>query len=1574
MQEKVEYMLNGWKDKLLDTGKRNQLINFKGHSASTIRIIHPPINDFVGLVGRKNISFNNIFEKALKVDEFSDEEETQQKVVNINGVVLPYKERYQPHEILDIIKQSESNKNNIYTNLNYLKERKNLRNLRNKAKLFKEETAIDILHIAIGFLIWFESVDSNIEIKSPLVLVPIKLEQESFDSPFKLNLEEGDFLINDSLVKKLKGEYGLDINFNLDVNNDMQSELSKYYEFVLSKSHDSRWSIEESIEIGLFSFSKINMVKDLEENTNEILENELVAALSGEYVEHLNEPINMTDEDLNQRMTVNNLFQVYDADSSQEIAIQSAIDGKSFVLQGPPGTGKSQTITNVISELLARNKKILFVAEKKAALDVVFSNLQKVSLHNFALPLHNNKINKKDFIKDLSDELNRRQNNYVVNQSDLEELNSSYENSKYKLTEYANALTKIQDPFNKSLYQLYGLYLKLEKYQTLQFDAESLINDSIDANSLNEIISNFEQAYDDLNKKREESIWWGVEKDSVSLLEQDKIKSDISQINHLLSVFKNQFLIFEDYLNLNNQFPLEQAIKAYNELYDLIFGLPEIPEEFMQINSFDQELNLLEEYKELISKINQTQKNLKNYLDDTAVESIEMHHIENVINNGSLFKRLTNGKYKTSKKLIELYISRKIKSNELFEIAVDLKKLNDLTTNKNQTQEKFQINYTSFSEPDINQNIMIFTWLNDLKSIIKSYGIPFDAKWDQNFLTWLKSVQNKTQNFRLENPTYESFNSKIDIFFNDYRVHVLNDYNLLSLNVLKDIFEKLIGQFDELNRYLRFNYYYQKGVNIGLSQFFSEATNQDIKSNLLNVFKKRYYRTAIDIVLKKYPELQFFTSQVFDDLKSKFVHADKEQINIARYRIEELLIQQTPVINGVEGFNSEVITLRREAEKSRKIKSVRQLFIDIPNLILTLKPCVMMSPLSVSTYLGKDSFKFDTVIFDEASQIKPESAIGAIYRGKQVIIVGDKKQLPPTNFFNNTDNEEYEDENFDNFDSILEIADTAFQSIPLRWHYRSKYEELINVSNKEIYQNLITFPSDKKPNPSDNEGITFEYVKNAVYQRGQKSENKSGTNPIEADRVVELIYKHFKKFGSRRSLGVVTFNAVQQQEILNNLLKFRRENDIFKDLFSEDIDEPFFIKNIETVQGDERDTIILNTTYGKDRFGKLNMNFGAINSVTGYRRLNVAITRARENVILVTSLKGSDIRVDGVNTRGLKLLQTYLNYAELGEDLKVDSVNEYAESDSPFEEDVYEAIIDMGFQAKKQVGSSGFKIDIGILHPTNPVEFILGIECDGATYHSAKSARDRDRLRQEILETRGWDIHRIWSTDWFLNKASEINRLKDKIEDKINHKKPLPKLNEAAPKINVEITEQKRNSKFPEFDVYPGKEALITGAKTSYDYSELEFIFQETAPIHIDTIKKIVPALYGKQKFTNVVDRDYHNDYRTEQLRLLINYKNDIYFMRDKIISFRRHGKYSLHRLFKNIAVEELSVAYHEFLKIAEQVDVLTLRKNILELTGYKSMSKEMEFHFEKSIQHYVKHYEVTEKNGVILLDSNELN
>lgn len=525
---------------------------------------------------------------------------------------------------------------------------------------------------------------------------------------------------------------------------------------------------------------------------------------------------------------------------------------------------------------------------------------------------------------------------------------------------------------------------------------------------------------------------------------------------------------------------------------------------------------------------------------------------------------------------------------------------------------------------------------------------------------------------------------------------------------------------------------------------------------VLDCLNRSYYEAFVGKVINEDITIRVLSGSSIDGAVSKFRSLDDECIRLAKKQVYANVAVSLPDGGEVDASgSSEMGILKRELAKQKRHMPIRKLVSKIPNLLPRLKPCLLMSPLSVAQYLDPNHPPFDVVIFDEASQIPTWDAIGAIARGEKAIIVGDPKQLPPTNFFMKSDDAfyEYDDSGADDLESILEECSGAqLPERSLNWHYRSRNESLIAFSNKAFYGNkLFTFPS-----AESTPAISLKYV-NGRYGRSSTRANKE-----EAEAIVnETLRRLHDKELSKKSIGIVTFSIGQQAVIEKMLDKVRMEDPLVDEFFSQDLQEPIFVKNLENVQGDERDVMMLSVCYGPDDMGKVAMNFGPLNKEGGHRRLNVAITRAKHELIIFSSLHPQQIDMAKSKSRGVASLKEFLEYAER---MSIDgryeqSIASSCECNSHLEEDIKKTLIEAGYKVHTQVGMSGYRIDLAIIDDENPGKYILGIECDGKNYSSGASARDRDKLRDDVLKGLGWHMYKVWSANWWRDPKGEMAKI-----------------------------------------------------------------------------------------------------------------------------------------------------------------------------------------------------------------------
>jgi very-short-patch-repair endonuclease len=800
--------------------------------------------------------------------------------------------------------------------------------------------------------------------------------------------------------------------------------------------------------------------------------------------------------------------------------------------------------------------------------------------------------------------------------------------------------------------------------------------------------------------------------------------------------------------------------------------------------------------------------------------------------------------------------------------------------------------------------------------------------------------------------------------------------------------QKKIESIGSISEWIQFQSLRHECERNGLAEFVGMALEKKIPAeNLELCLRKRILTLQLDAVYEQLPLLRDFNRRDHEDLILRFKKLDRDLMQAYAELVKASVVERQPSLQGPSvgqlGF------LRRELAKQRRHAPLRKLFKECGEIVVGLAPCLLMSPLSVATFLPKDSVQFDVLIFDEASQIPSEEAIGALLRCKQVIVAGDTKQLPPSRFFERSlddGGDEYEETDIEILESLLEDCDAAgMQPCPLNWHYRSRHESLIAFSNAEFYDNsLITFPAPVNPAP-DHMGVKLEYVREGVYDRG-----RSRTNRIEAQRVVELVAKHLDEWGARRSLMVIALSAAQKEAIEEEIAKLRNERPDLEQLLQPHGKEPFDVKPLENVQGDERDTIIISIGYGKDSSGVLSLNFGPINTSGGQRRLNVAVSRARWQTILVTSILAHDIDESRVTTAGPKILKRYLHFAKEGR-LPTESMGS-GESESPFEVAVYDALREKGLEVDRQVGVSSYRIDMAIRDPERPGRYILGVECDGATYHSAIVARDRDRLRQEILERLGWNIHRVWSTDWIRNRRESVQRILDQVErlrrkgdesDDFNEPPrgsppPTPwgsgkheEEDEAGPVLAVEVESDPYAALVDTYSETPPSrrrpEDFYYYADSAVREDVLRVVLHE-GPVHEDLIILRVARMYKLQRVGSTIEQTLRNAISSVTRSGRMVRKGKFLWPSDSVkLQVRRASNGSGTRPIQYVPPEELEEAAILVLRMTRGVSKDELIPEIARVLGYARTGDKVERAALEATKRLIENGRVIERAGFLM-------
>ena len=875
-------------------------------------------------------------------------------------------------------------------------------------------------------------------------------------------------------------------------------------------------------------------------------------------------------------------------------------------------------------------------------------------------------------------------------------------------------------------------------------------------------------------------------------------------------------------------------------------------------------------------------------------------------------------------------------------------------------------------------------WYQKLLSML--FSLPSDGK--------LRDLLVKTNTRKIDKNAIADFQGVMAELSNDF-ISLWNQFNVVVING-KDIswesgeftlavekIQQLKESLDELKIWTDWQGLSYSLGRAGLERFLSgvfKSREQIFSEQVRFIFHKAVYSEWLNTIYADDQILKDFRGEDHTKARDKFIELDIKLTRLSRALVIQSGNERKPMMVNGSSMGSQVGILRREIAKQKRHKPIKKLFSEIFDLVTKLKKCFLMSPMSVCQFLEPGKFKFDLVIFDEASQICVEDAFPAILRGSQVIIVGDNKQLPPTSFFKSEDQYEFDEVedmvDIENLECILdECRGLGLREHLLKWHYRSRHEDLINYSNYKFYERqLVTFPAADVD--VEHLGIKFEYVENAIYDRGGRRNNL-----IEAKRVAELVFEHFKNYPDK-SLGVATLSIAQMEAVYDAIELKLKENPEYSKFFVENRLEGFFVKNLENVQGDERDVIIFSVGYGKDATGRLSMHFGPLNKNGGERRLNVLITRAREKNIVVTSIRAADFS-SNITAEGVLHLRNYLLFAEKGiEFLDMELADQAEDFESPLEESIAASIRQMGYEIVSQVGCAGYRIDLGIVDPVNPKRYILGIECDGATYHSSHSARDRDRLRQSVLENMGWGIYRIWSPDWIHQRTVEIAKLKNAIETARFEREPSGQKRKdiirSEEPLKIKVIENSHESNgtsiigeeycLSDLDRrYKSKDFYSSGGQAIQ--SQLKKVIRDEAPIHIDLLFRRVMICYQLEKMG---DRIYNR--LMELLKEVVRNnsgirpKGNFVYTDEPIIARRPNPRdEATLREIEHIAPEEIQDAMTKLVLLHSGVTMECLFSETLKFFGFQRQTESVVRLLKQSVKKLLKEGKLHDKEDFLI-------
>jgi len=1410
----AESRIDRWCRKLLDLSLRNRLLNFR-ETKKTVPLLCPDLPTL-----EDALAGGTVFKVRPRPKDMGDADPRDAEAHR----------RRTGDDALTQLLEDELRQKRLHADLEPAELDRRLLEVYRAARLGLEEGGSSTLFLAVGMLSWFESPTSEVQRLAPILLIPLDLRRRSVVEGFSLGMGDDEPRLNVTLVEMLKRDHGVTID-GLDPlpEDDSGLDVPRILGTFRRKIRDiPRWDVLDTSYIGLFSFAKFLMWRDLMERTEELLQNPLVDHLVNRPEETYPSDGPFPDPDrIDQERKVAATYCPVPADSSQ----LAAADGRTFVLQGPPGTGKSQTITNLIAHCLTEGKRVLFVSEKMPALEVVQRRLHQAGLAQFCLELHSNKSNKREVISQLGQALaataQDAEGRWQAKARELETLRD-------QLNRYVEALHRRRGN-GLSLFQVTSRLIGLRDVVRLPVsfgDPEALDAERLE--SVREVVRRVAVLAGDLGSLRE-NAWRAVRRGDWTPLWEGEVFEKIASLTGALPKVHDAAAEVADATGLPTSGWSRSDLQAIDDLAGLLVDAPSPPTVLMQ-----SDWGTVEERSRAWCEHGRRRDELRGRLYprfrpqllDLDLDRLQQAHASSE----ATFWPLSWLRRRSVRKALREVTGdgRAPKSAELSNLLQDAIALRD-------EEQRLR-------DADA-----------DARGLFGAYWKEGAADWDQiaSLVAWagkLRGVAARLAGTDLERAT--TLRASWARLANEGRGLLRSDGSLgTALNRYRDAHERLQAVMDEirdtldaddeelwgpreapdvigtaraltetwtarrpeLNRWCAWRRARSEALECRLDSLIAACESGEVAPDeLLPVFERSYLNWWFDEVVSREPLLAQFVSLEHERTIARFREVDEEFQELTRQLIVARLASRVPATQSQPLPESEVGILQRELNKKRRHRPIRQLFQQIPHLMPRLKPCLLMSPMSVAQCLDASHPAFDLVVFDEASQIPVWDSIGALARGKQAVIVGDPKQLPPTSFFQKAESDEDGDaveyEMVEDLESILD--DAIGSGVPcrdLRWHYRSRHESLIAFSNYHYYENrLLTFPSPIR----EDIGVSWRHVADGVYDRG-----KSATNRREAEELVaEISRRLHDPVLAEQSIGVVTFSQAQQTLVEDLLEQARRTDTVVDRGCAEDKLERVFVKNLENVQGDERDVILFSICYGPDHTGRPYVNFGPMNKEGGERRLNVAVTRARRELIVFSTLCADQIDLAKTKAPGVRDLKTFLAYAERGMAAIAEAAVPGAagEFDSPFERDVHDALVERGWNVHSQVGCGGYRIDLGVVDPEASGRYLLGVECDGANYHRARSARDRDKLREGVLGDLGWQLHRIWSSDWWKNPGREIEKL-ERALDAARNARAKP----ARPRFAADAEpEESADSSEDSTDIAPDAKPEVSSANATAPRSE----------------------------------------------------------------------------------------------------------------------------------------------------------
>lgn len=1312
-----------WERKLLDLGLRNTLLNLR----PTLSII-PILTSSIGAL-EDALSSGEEFGILPRPAEWKGLHSSYD--LGSFHLLGPYEE----------LIQAEFRSRRLRSALGEGELSRTIVSLYRNSKVSLEENGANTLYLSLGLLRWYESRASEKPLYAPVVLLPVEIIRKTANKGYVIRLRDEEPQINVTLLEMLKQDFGIAVGgldpLPADENGiDIRTVFSVIRRAVMEQS---RWDLLEGAVLGIFSFSQFVMWNDLRTRWDAIQKSPIVKSLlDGKLAWNAR---SMQDGDA---PSEDGVFLPIPADASQLLAIRTAGEGESFVLHGPPGTGKSQTITAIIANALAQNKTVLFVAEKMAALSVVQNRLEQMGLGSFCLELHSNKSRKRDVLDKLrtAAELSRE-----CSGSDYDRQAEQTALLREELDSFARTLHKPQQ-CGLSLYEIIG------RYEANVSAGDAIVFTGADVSGITEeILERQEQTVGRLiaaasaldHPYRHPLRWVGSSQYTQQLRTQlPQILEECTAAGKAAMEARREISLLLEHSFRDIQEDWEwfaQAAKCLSAWKDI----PSIWARSPQLDQLFSAAHGLEEHgrKALSARDILMERWKPEFLsqDGAALESDWRE-----VSSKWLFPRIFG-----QKKMIKHLRAFCLDTMEKEDIPPALSSLAD-----------YQIEQLAGLEAlrDCGEEIehLYQGDATDWESLVKRVESISRRAQALEELPGGREIRTRFASSEEAVEMAGRFTEAWERFQDASRR--LNNLLELAPPEPEDWMAQQISRWggiqenmDSLREWMVWKGICKESLHIGLGPVVAAYEGGIFHKEVIPCYRKAVY-LALAFYVMDAEGLGGFSGAVRGERIEQFRKAQRRLEELAKEEIYLRLVKRVPDFTREAAQSSELGILQRAIRSGGRGISVRRLFRQIPNLLPRLCPCMLMSPLSAAQYLDTDREPFDLVVFDEASQLPTCKAVGALARGRSAVVVGDPNQMPPTAFFKgDISNGDASEE--DDLESILdECLAIGMPQTHLLWHYRSRHESLIAFSNSQFYENrLYTFPS-----VNDRESRVRLVQTDGFFDRGGSRQNRA-----EAQAVVEELLRRFRTPGLRKaSVGVVTFN-ISQQNLIDDLFTEACTRDGELEKWAFERTEPLFIKNLENVQGDERDVILFSVGYGSDREGKVSMNFGPLNREGGWRRLNVAVSRAREEMTVFSTITHEQIDLTRTNSRGAAALKAFLAYARNGS-IKAASQSLNQREESGLADNICHLLQRSGYRVQQQVGHSAYRIDIGVVDPRDGGRYLAGILLDGPSYRDAKTVRDRELGQESVLKGLGWELIRIWSIDWLDNPRKEADRLLERLD------------------------------------------------------------------------------------------------------------------------------------------------------------------------------------------------------------------